>query len=432
MLRPRWQLNDGQADFQARFAALVAADRHAGIDVSAAVREVIQAVRHGGDAALATFTQQFDAVDFADFPMQVSVAERDALAGQVPEPQRAALTLAAERIADFHSRQVPQDLAYRDKLGVHLGYRWRPVDRAGLYVPGGRAAYPSSLLMSAIPARVAGVSSLAMTVPTPQGHLSPLVMAAAQVAGVEEIYRLGGAQAIAALSFGTQTIAGVDVIVGPGNAYVAEAKRQVFGTVGIDMVAGPSEILIIADGQQNPNWIAADLLSQCEHDPSAQAILMSPDAALLTQVAEAVAGQLETLATADTARQSWQDHGALILVKDLAQAAALSDQLAPEHLELAVAHPERLFEIIRHAGSVFFGAYTPEPLGDYVAGPNHILPTARTARFSSGLGVHTFMKRTTFLGASAQALEALGPATRTLAAAEGLPAHGAAIGIRRN
>ncbi len=431
-LAPQWRLNADADDFERRFAALAAADRGDGADVSARVQAICADVRQGGDRALADLSRQFDRVDFSATPMRLSQATRDALADQVPAAEADALALAAERIRDFHARQVPQPLDYVDPLGVQLGYRWTPVDRAGLYVPGGRAAYPSSLLMAAIPARVAGVKSLAMTVPTPDDYVAPLVMAAARLAGIDEIYRLGGAQAIAALAYGTETIAPVDVIAGPGNAYVAEAKRQVFGQVGIDMLAGPSEILIIADGDQNPNWLAADLLSQCEHDPSAQAILISPDQDLLTAVEAAVASQLQTLATAATARAAWQAHGALIAVQDLRQAAALSDQLAPEHLELAVADPEALFDQIRHAGSVFFGGHTPEPLGDYLAGPNHILPTARTARFSSGLGVQTFMKRTTFLNATPAALSALSAATQTLAKAEGLPAHAAAVAVRSN
>ncbi len=431
-LAPKWRLNADTDDFERHFAALAAADRGDGDDISAQVREICVDVRQHGDRALAELSRKYDRVDFSATPMRLSLATRDALADQAPPAETDALALAAERIRAFHVRQTPENLSYRDPLGVQLGYRWAPVDRVGLYVPGGRAAYPSSLLMAAIPARVAGVGSLAMTVPTPDGHIAPLVMAAARLAGIDEIYRVGGAQAIAALAYGTDAIARVDVIAGPGNAYVAEAKRQVFGQVGIDMLAGPSEILIIADGDQNPNWLAADLLSQCEHDPSAQAILISPDRDMLAAVEVAVARQLHALKTAATARAAWQSHGALIAVRDLHQAAALSDRLAPEHLELAVPDPKALFDQIRHAGSVFFGAHTPEPLGDYLAGPNHILPTARTARFSSGLGVQTFMKRTTFLNAPPAALSALSLATQTLAKAEGLPAHAAALALRSN
>ena len=431
-IQPAWQLRHCDPDFEDRFQALVANNRDDGVDVSEVVKGLIGQVRQDGDAALQVATAKFDRVDLDTLGLAISVETRDDLAAQVPVEEQAALEVAANRIRSFHERQRPQDLAYEDELGVQLGYRWTAVDRAGLYVPGGRAAYPSSLLMAAIPAQVAGVGQVAMVVPTPDGVIAPLVMAAAKLAGIEEIYRVGGAQAIAALAYGTDTIRPVDVIVGPGNAYVAEAKRQVFGQVGIDMVAGPSEILVIADGQQNPNWIAADLLSQCEHDPSAQAILISPDTDLLSAVAAAVADQLATLPTAATARESWVAHGALIEVPDLAQAAALSDRLAPEHLELAVQDPQALFAQIRHAGSVFLGAHTPEPLGDYLAGPNHILPTMRTARFSGGLGVQTFMKRTTFLGASSDALAALGPTTQTLANAEGLPAHAKAIAVRSN
>lgn len=431
-MRANWRLSHKDADFDARFQALVTATRDEGADVSGSVQAIIRQVRQQGDQALFDLTKRFDRFDLTPENLCISTEDRDAMARQVPEDQRAALHLAAERIRAFHEKQIPQDLSYEDELGVRLGYRWSAVDRAGLYVPGGRAAYPSSLLMAAIPARVAGVQRLSMTVPTPDGHISPLVMAAAQIAGIDHMYRIGGAQAIAALAYGTQSLAPVDVIAGPGNAYVAEAKRQVFGQVGIDMMAGPSEILVIADDHQNPNWIAADLLSQCEHDPSAQAILISPSAQLLTAVEAAIAGQLNTLPTATTAGASWAAHGALIQCADLSHAARLSDQLAPEHLELAVEDPEAIFAQIKHAGSVFLGPYTPEPLGDYLAGPNHVLPTSRTARFSSGLGVHTFMKRTTFLGASPEALRALGPATHTLANAEGLPAHGAAISVRSN
>lgn len=430
--KPAWQLRQSDPDFEERFQALVANNRDDGVDVSQVVKDLVVQVRKDGDEALHAATAKFDRVDLGELGLAISVEKRDALAAQVPAEEQAALEVAANRIRSFHERQLPQDLSYEDELGVKLGYRWTAVDRAGLYVPGGRAAYPSSLLMAAIPATVAGVKELAIVVPTPDGVIAPLVMAAAKLAGIEEIYRVGGAQAIAALAYGTETIRPVDVIVGPGNAYVAEAKRQVFGQVGIDMVAGPSEILVIADGQQNPNWIAADLLSQCEHDPSAQAILISPDADLLSAVSAAVSDQLETLPTAAIARESWVAHGALIEVQDLAAATALSDRLATEHLELAVQDPVALFSQIRHAGSVFLGAHTPEPLGDYLAGPNHILPTMRTARFSGGLGVQTFMKRTTFLGANSEALAALGPTTQTLAKAEGLPAHAKAIAVRSN
>lgn len=429
----KWRLAHTDANFNAAFNALVTTNREEeGQDVGAQVRALIAQVREGGDAALIELTKKFDACDLSQTGLLISVEERDSLAAKVPAEQRAALELAAARIAAFHERQRPQDLDYTDADGVRLGYRWGAVDRAALYVPGGRAAYPSSLLMAAIPAKVAGVQDISLTVPTPKGYIAPLVMAAAQMAGIDRLYRLGGAHAIAALAYGTDTVPPVDVIVGPGNAYVAEAKRQVFGTVGIDMVAGPSEILVIADAYQDPNWIAADLLSQCEHDPSAQAILISPSPEFLDHVAQSVEAQLSALPTQAVARESWEAHGALIHCRDLDQAAALSDRLAPEHLELAVTNPNDLLQNIRHAGSVFLGAHTPEPLGDYLAGPNHILPTMRTARFSGGLGVQTFMKRTTFLGANADALSTLSKPTQVLANAEGLPAHAAALSIRSN
>ena len=432
LVEPRWCLRASAKNFDSEFEALVHADRGNGTDVSAVVSSIIKSVRATGDKALAELTHKYDGVDLTKTAARVNRDERDKLAQKAPSEQIEALKLAADRIRDFHQRQKPTNLSYTDDLGVKLGYRWTPVDRAGLYVPGGRAAYPSSLLMAAIPARVAGVESLTMTVPTPNGEISPLVMAAAQIVDIEEIYKVGGAQAIAAMAYGTESISPVDVIVGPGNAFVAEAKRQLFGKVGIDMVAGPSEILVISDQHQNPNWIASDLLSQCEHDPSAQAILISPDSSLLKAVKKAISDQLVTLTTQETAKKSWQSHGALIEARDLNHAAELSNRLAPEHLELAVQEPEGLFEKIRHAGSVFLGAYTPEPLGDYLAGPNHILPTERTARFASGLGVHTFMKRTTFLGANSVSFSALSDGTRTLAQAEGLPAHAASIAYRSN
>ena len=423
-----WRLSYQDADFSTAFERLRIANRDTAPDLSNQVQKIIEHVRAEGDLALASYTHRFDRTD----RRIISLAERDKWAAQVPKDQRKALQLAKDRIWAFHEHQRPENLSYTDPMGLHLGYRWAAVECAGLYVPGGRAVYPSSMLMAGIPARVAGVGKVIMCVPTPDGAIAPLVMAAAQLLEVETIFAVGGAQAIAAMAYGTETIPQVDVIVGPGNAYVAEAKRQVVGQVGIDMIAGPSEILVIADAAQNPNWIAADLLSQCEHDPSAQAILISPSLDLLNQVALAVETQLSNLPTQSVAQKSWQTHGALIETRDLDQAAALSDQLAPEHLELAVADPNALFAKVRHAGSVFLGAYTPEPLGDYLAGPNHILPTMRTARFSSGLGVQTFMKRTTFLSAKADALTALGPATRTLAEAEGLPAHAAAIAVRTN
>ena len=427
-----WRLSSQDPDFNKQFEEFLAVDRSQGHDVEGTVKDIINDVRARGDEALIDYSKKFDRFDLNKDNIRVSIEDRDRLAAQVDHNITNALQLAADRITDFHARQRPADLSHEDELGVKLGYRWSPVDRAGLYVPGGRAAYPSSLLMAALPARAAGVEALTMTVPSPDGYLSPLVMAAAKLAGIDHIYRVGGAQAIAALAYGTQTISPVDIIVGPGNAYVAEAKRQVFGKVGIDMLAGPSEILVLADEHQNPNWLAADLLSQCEHDPAAQAILISPSKTLLKQVEEAIHSQLQNLPETSAAHQSWEDHGALIHCFDLQEGASLSDRVAPEHLELAIENPDAVFEHIRHAGSVFLGSYTPEPLGDYLAGPNHILPTSRTARFSGGLGVHTFLKRTTFLKADAKSLASLGSATRTLANAEGLPAHAAAISIRTN
>jgi histidinol dehydrogenase len=343
---------------------------------------------------------------------------------------RQALEIAAERITVYHEKQRPADRDEIDALGVRVGARWRPVDAAGLYVPGGRAAYPSSLLMNAIPAKVAGVSRITMVTPTPDGAVNPLVLAAAALVGIDEIWRVGGAQAIAALAYGTDRIAPVDVIVGPGNAWVAEAKRQLYGVVGIDMVAGPSEILVVADADNDPDWIAADLLSQAEHDPTSQSILFTDDAAFADAVAAAVDRQIATLATGATARTSWDANGAIILVPELIAAAPLIDRLAPEHLELAVADPEPLFAAVRHAGSIFLGRHTPEAIGDYLGGPNHVLPTGRRARFASGLSVLDFMKRTSFLGCAPEALAVLGPAAVALADAEGLPAHARSVAVR--
>ena len=343
---------------------------------------------------------------------------------------RDALELAAARITAYHREQRPADRDGVDAAGVRLGARWRAVDAAGLYVPGGRAAYPSTVLMNALPARVAGVERVVMTVPTPGGEANPLVLAAAELAGVDEVWRIGGAQAIAALAFGTGRIAAVDVVVGPGNAWVAEAKRQLYGVVGIDMVAGPSEIVVVADGANDPDWIAADLLSQAEHDPTAQSILFTDDAPFADAVTQAVERQMDRLATGATARTAWERNGAVIVVRDLDASAALVDRLAPEHLELAVADPEPLFARVRHAGSIFLGRHTPEAVGDYVAGPNHVLPTGRRARFASGLSVTDFMKRTSFIACDPHSLRAIGPAAAALAHAEGLPAHAASIEVR--
>ncbi len=421
------RLASNEADFAAQFSALVNARREPDGDVSRDVAAIIARVKAEGDSAVADLTRKFDG---HDLPWRIALAEcHKALDGLDP-PLRAALELAANRIRDYHSRQRPTDSSWTDAAGVSLGARWSAVEAAGVYVPGGRAAYPSSVLMNLIPAKVAGVDRLVMVTPTPGGEANPLVLAAAALAGADEVWRIGGAQAVAALAYGTESIAKVDVITGPGNAWVAEAKRQLYGVVGIDMVAGPSEILVVADGANNPDWIAADLLSQAEHDPTSQSILITDDAAFADAVITSVETQLPHLATEQTARTSWHAHGAIILVGNMDEVPALVDQLAPEHLELAVAHPNPLFAQIRHAGSVFLGRHTPEAMGDYLAGPNHVLPTGRRARFSSGLSVLDFMKRTSFIGMSENSLRVLGPAAARLADAEGLPAHAASITAR--
>jgi histidinol dehydrogenase len=424
------RLSTRDADFDAAFAALVDGRREASGDVSRDVAAIIAQVRAGGEDALRTLTARFDRHDLDAGGWRI---EPDACAAayEALEPElRAALDLAAARIRTYHERQRPADSEWTDAAGVRLGARWSAVDAAGIYVPGGRAAYPSSLLMNAIPARVAGVGRLAMVTPTPDGIVNPLVLAAAHLAGVDEVWRVGGAQAVAALAFGAGRIAPVDVITGPGNAWVAEAKRQVYGVVGIDMVAGPSEIVVVADAANDPNWTAADLLSQAEHDPTSQSILFTDDADFADAVVAAVERQLGTLATQTVARASWEANGAVILVERLADAVPLVDRLAPEHLQLAVADPQAFFDRVRHAGSVFLGRHTPEAIGDYVAGPNHVLPTGRRARFSSGLGVTDFMKRTSFLAVDETALAELGPATVALARAEGLPAHAQSVALR--
>ena len=426
------RLNNRDGDFESRFAAVLAAGREAEKDVNATVTEIINDVRARGDAAVLEYTKRFDRLALKPEAMAFTAEELVAAESQVDGETMAALELAAERIEVFHQRQLPVGEDYTDDAGVRLGYRWGAVGAAGLYVPGGTAAYPSSVLMNAIPARVAGVKRLVMVVPTPDGAVNPLVLAAAKLCGIDEVYRIGGAQAVAALAFGTETIGAVDKIVGPGNAYVAAAKRQVFGTVGIDMIAGPSEILVVADGENDPDWIAADLLSQAEHDINAQSILITDNAAFADAVEKAVDAQLGTLQRADIAGKSWRDFGVIITVGAMSDAAALVDRIAPEHLELAVADPDALFATINNAGAVFLGRYTPEAIGDYIAGPNHVLPTARSARFSSGLGVLDFMKRTTFIGCDASSLGEIGPAAARLADAEGLGAHGRSITMRLN
>ena len=425
------RLSSSDPGFAADFAALVAARRESDSDVSAQVSAILANVRARGDAVLAELTERFDHYTLATEADWRITAQDCASAYEALAPDlRAALELAANRIRAYHAAQLPEDRDYTDAAGVRLGARWSAVDAAGLYVPGGRAAYPSSLLMNAIPAKVAGVGRLVVVTPTPDGAANPLVLAAAHIAGVDEIWRVGGAHAVAALAYGTQRIAPVDVITGPGNAYVAEAKRQLFGVVGIDMVAGPSESLVIADGRNNPAWIAADLLSQAEHDPVAQSILITDDATFADAVAHAVEAELSRLATEPVARESWERFGTIITVASLDEAPALADALAAEHVEIATEDPQILFAQIRHAGSIFLGRHTPEAVGDYVAGPNHVLPTGRRARFASGLSVLDFMKRTSFIQLDAASLAAIGPAAVALANAEGLPAHGRSVSVR--
>ena len=423
-------LNAQDADFETQFTALLGAKREDSPDVDAVVADIIADVRAHGDAAVIELTAKFDRLELTPETLRFSEAEIDNYCAQVSSEEKAALELAAERIRAYHERQLPQDDSWTDESGATLGWRWTPVSAAGLYVPGGLASYPSSVLMNAIPAKVAGVERLAIVVPTPDGAANPLVLLAARLSGVDEIYRIGGAQAVAALAYGTESIAPVDKITGPGNAFVAAAKRRVFGKVGIDMIAGPSEILVIADKDNNPDWIALDLLSQAEHDESAQSILITDDAAFGQAVAKAVDARLETLERRAIAGASWKDYGAVITVPDLDVAAALSNRIAPEHLELCVADPDGLAEKITHAGAIFLGQYTPEAIGDYIGGPNHVLPTARSARFSSGLSVMDFVKRTTLSKMSLDSLRAIGPAAATLAKSESLEAHGLSVTAR--
>lgn len=424
------RLAASDSDFETRFTALVEARRESDADIARDVAAIIADVRARGDMAVVEYTRKFDGFDLSAAGWSVPKDQRDAAIDGLDGDLRGALELAAARIRAFHEKQRPENSETIDDAGVRMGSRWSAVETAGLYVPGGRAAYPSSLLMNAIPAQVAGVEHIVMVTPTPGGEINPLILAAAEIAGISEIYRIGGAQAIAALALGTESVPSADVIVGPGNAWVAEAKRQLYGTVGIDMVAGPSEIVVIADRDNDPDWIAADLLSQAEHDPTSQSILFTDDGAFADAVAQAVEAQIGTLATGETARTSWADNGAIICVDTLSDALPLSDRLAPEHLELAVAEPDALFARVRHAGSVFLGRLTPEAIGDYVGGPNHVLPTGRRARFSSGLSVLDFMKRTSFLRCDEQALDAIGPAAVRLAEAEGLPAHARSVAMR--
>jgi histidinol dehydrogenase len=425
-------LDATDAGFEAAFTTLLNAKREDSPDVDAIVADIIADVRARGDAAVLELTEKFDRLTLTADTLRITEAEIESEAAKVSPEVRAALELAATRIRDYHARQLPEDTSWTDAAGATLGWRWTPVSAAGLYVPGGLASYPSSVLMNAIPAKVAGVGRLAITVPTPDGVLNPAVLLAAKLSGVDEIYRIGGAQAIAALAYGTDTIAPVDKITGPGNAFVAAAKRRVFGKVGIDMIAGPSEILVIADGDNDPDWIALDLLSQAEHDESAQSLLITTDAAFGQKVAAAVDRRLETLERRKIAGASWRDFGAIITVPDLDTAAQLSDRIAPEHLELCVADPNALSEKITHAGAIFLGQWTPEAIGDYIGGPNHVLPTARSARFSSGLSVMDFVKRTTLAHMTPDALKAIGPGAEALATSESLEAHGLSVTARLN
>ncbi len=423
-------LDTQDADFDAAFSALLSAKREDSPDVDDTVAAIIADVRTRGDAAVIELTAKFDRLELTPDRLAFTPQEIAAAAETVPTDERDALELAAERIRAYHVRQMPPDASWTDPDGATLGWRWTAVSAAGLYVPGGLASYPSSVLMNAIPAKVAGVNRLAIAVPTPDGQVNPLVLLAARIAGVDEIYRIGGAQAIAALAYGTETIAPVDKITGPGNAFVAAAKRRVFGKVGIDMIAGPSEILVIADKDNDPDWVALDLMSQAEHDESAQSILITDDADFGQQVAAAVDKRLETLERRAIAGTSWRDFGAIITVRDLTEAATLSNRIAPEHLELCVNDPEALAAHCVHAGAIFLGRYTPEAIGDYVGGPNHVLPTARSARFSSGLSVLDFLKRTTLARMTPEALRAIGPSAACLAQSESLEAHGLSVRAR--
>ena len=425
-------LRQTDPNFEQQFAAFLSGKREVSEDVDRAAREIVERVRRDGDAALIDYSRRFDRIDLEKTGIAITEAEIDAAFEVAPASTVEALKLAHERIESHHARQLPKDDRYTDALGVELGSRWTAIEAVGLYVPGGTASYPSSVLMNAVPAKVAGVERIVMVVPAPDGILNPLVLVAARLAGVSEIYRVGGAQAVAALAYGTETIKPVAKIVGPGNAYVAAAKRIVFGTVGIDMIAGPSEVLVIADKDNNPDWIAADLLAQAEHDTAAQSILVTNDEALAKDVEAAVERQLLTLPRAETATASWRDFGAVILVEDFEAAIPLANRIAAEHLEIAVADPEALLPKIRNAGSIFIGAHTPEVIGDYVGGCNHVLPTARSARFSSGLNVLDYMKRTSLLKLGPDQLRVLGPAAIEIARAEGLDAHAKSVAIRLN
>lgn len=426
------RLDASAPGFEKEFSDFLGRNRDTDENVDRVAAGIVADVRARGDAAVVDYTAKFDWAGITAANMRVSEAERDAAAAQVPEAQREALAFAARRIEAFHRALMPKDVDFTDATGTRLGARYRPVDAAGVYVPGGTAAYPSSVLMNIVPAKVAGVGRIVMVVPTPGGTLNPLVMLAAAIAGADEIWRIGGAQAVAALAYGTESIRPVDKITGPGNAYVAAAKRRVFGQVGIDLIAGPSEILVVADRHNDPRWIAADLLSQAEHDPSSQSVLIADDAAFADAVMRSVEAELKTLARAAIAAASWRDNGAVILVPDFSVASPIVDAIAAEHVELAmeIAEAEALSQKIRHAGAIFLGRHTPEAIGDYVAGTNHVLPTSRAARFSGGLGVADFLKRTSLVSCTPQSLAALGPSAVALADAEGLGAHGRSVSLR--
>ncbi|WP_330083013.1 histidinol dehydrogenase [Methylocystis iwaonis] len=426
------RLDAAAPDFEQRFVSLLAMKRESSQDVDATVRAIIEDVVARGDEALIDYSKRFDRIDLAETGIAVSAAEVAAAEGKCSKEQLAALDLALERITAYHEKQKPEDTRYRDAAGVELGWRWSPLDSVGLYVPGGTAAYPSSVLMNVVPAKVAGVKRIVMVVPTPGGHVEPLVLAAAKRSGINEIYRVGGAQAVAALAYGTKTIAPVAKIVGPGNAWVAAAKRRVFGQVGIDMIAGPSEVLVLADKTANPDWIAADLLAQAEHDESAQSILITDSVEIADATVAAVERHLSTLSRVEIAAKSWRDYGAVILVKKLSDSLPLADRIAAEHLEIISEDAEELAARVSNAGAIFIGAYTPEAVGDYVGGSNHVLPTARSARFSSGLSVLDFVKRTSILKCDAESLRAIGGAAVTLGDAEGLTAHARSVSIRLN
>ncbi len=426
------RLDAASADFQSRLSAILSEQREQGQDVVEIVRAIVDDVRQRGDLALREYTARFDKLDLDTVGLRVTQQEVAEAVERVPAEEIEALKIARDRIRSHHERQMPKDDGYTDPIGVALGSRWTAIETVGLYVPGGTASYPSSVLMNAVPAKVAGVERVVMVVPSPAGVINPLVLAAADLAGVDEIYRIGGAQAVAALAYGTETIAPVYKIVGPGNAFVAEAKRQVFGKVGIDMIAGPSEVLIVADGENDPDWVAADLLAQAEHDANAQSVLITDSAQLANAVEEAVYRQLKTLERSEIASASWRDYGVVVTVPDLEKGMAIANRFAPEHLEILTGEPDILLDHVRNAGAVFLGRYTPEAIGDYVGGSNHVLPTARSARFSSGLSVLDFVKRTSVLRCGADQLAAIGPAAVTLAGSEGLQAHARSVSIRMN